>query len=71
MFRWVLLRRPITATGVISLFGIELTRDEAIHFKDLEFIIDHLNNLCLLPEGDDSSAVVGAWPVAGHHHCMP
>jgi hypothetical protein len=40
------------------LFYIELTRDEAIRFKDLDFITDHLNNLRLLPEGDNSSAVV-------------
>jgi hypothetical protein len=41
------------------LFYIELTRDEAIRFKDLNFITDHLNNLRLLPEGDNSSTMVG------------
>jgi hypothetical protein len=41
------------------LFGIELTQDEAIPFKDLEFIVDHFGNLSLLPEGDHSSVVVG------------
>jgi hypothetical protein len=47
-----------------------LTRDQATHFKDLEFIADHLDNLRLLPEGDDSSPVVGACLAAGRHHCM-
>jgi hypothetical protein len=40
------------------LFSVELTQDEAIRFKDIEFITDYLDNLCLLPEGDDSSIVV-------------
>jgi hypothetical protein len=40
------------------LFGVNLTRDQAIRFKDLEFITDHLDNLRLLPKGDDSSAMV-------------
>jgi hypothetical protein len=39
------------------LFGVNLTRDQAIRFKDLEFIADHLDNLRLLPKGDDSSAM--------------
>jgi hypothetical protein len=40
------------------LFGIELIRDQAIHFKDLEFITDHLDNMRLLPEGDNSIIMV-------------
>jgi hypothetical protein len=39
-------------------FYVKLTRDEAICFKDLEIIADHLDNLCLLPNGDDSRVVV-------------
>jgi hypothetical protein len=42
-----------------------LTRDQATHFKDLEFIADHLDNLRLLPEGDDSSPVVGGMSRSG------
>jgi hypothetical protein len=40
------------------LFGVKLTQDEAIHFEDLEFTVDHSNNLSPSPEGDDSSVVV-------------
>jgi hypothetical protein len=47
------------------LFGVELTQDEAIRLKDLEFITDHLNNLHLLPEGDDSSTMVESMACSG------
>jgi hypothetical protein len=47
------------------LFGVELTQDKAIHFKDLEFITDHLDNLHLLPEGDNSSTVIGGMARSG------
>jgi hypothetical protein len=40
------------------LFDVELTRYEAIRFKDLEFITNYLNNFHLSLEGDDSSAMV-------------
>jgi hypothetical protein len=33
------------------LFGVELTLDEAIRFKVLEFIIDHFDNLSLSLRG--------------------
>jgi hypothetical protein len=65
MFRWFHLCRPATATSAISFFNIELTRDYAIRFKDLEFIVEQLDNLFLLPEGDDSSAVVGGMAHSG------
>jgi hypothetical protein len=49
MFRWFIICKPTVATGDISLFGVELNQDEAIRFKDLEFIIDHFDNLSLSP----------------------
>jgi hypothetical protein len=50
-FRWSILCKPTVATSDIYLFGIELTPDEAIHFKDLELITDHFDNLSLLSRG--------------------
>jgi hypothetical protein len=58
MFRWLILRKPVIASSDICLFGVELTQDEAICFKDLGFIADHIDSLSLSPEGDDSGAVV-------------
>jgi hypothetical protein len=58
-FRLFILRKPAITTSHIYLFGIELTADKAIYFEDLEFIVDHMDNLCLSPKGDDFSAVVG------------
>jgi hypothetical protein len=58
-FQWFILCKSTVAIGDISLFSIELTQDEAIRFKDLEFIADHFNNLNLLAEGDDSSTIIG------------
>jgi hypothetical protein len=43
-FRWFILPKPNVATGDIYLFIIEFTQGEAIHFEDLEFIVDHLDN---------------------------
>jgi hypothetical protein len=47
------------------LFGVELTQDEAICFKDLKFIADHFDNLSLSPEGDDSGIVVRSMARSG------
>jgi hypothetical protein len=42
------------------LFDVKLTQDKAIHFKDLEFITNHSDNLNLTFEQGDSGAVVRA-----------
>jgi hypothetical protein len=64
-FRLFILHKHAIATSHIYLFGIELTPDKAICFEDLEFIVDHLDNLCLSPEGDDFSAIVGGMARSG------
>jgi hypothetical protein len=61
----LILCKLIIATGDIYLFSVELTKDEAIRFKDLEFMVNHFNNLSLSPEGDDSDAVVGSMARSG------
>jgi hypothetical protein len=53
MFRWFIL--PQSDDG--HPFNAELTQDEAIHFKDLEFIAEHSNDQCLSLEGNDLGAV--------------
>jgi hypothetical protein len=44
------------------MFGVKITKDEAIHFEDLEFATNHSNNLGLSPKEDDFDAVV--WGMA-------
>jgi hypothetical protein len=51
--------------GNIYLFGIELTEGEATRFKDHEFIIGHVDNLSLLPRGNDLGTVVGGMVRSG------
>jgi hypothetical protein len=50
-FRCSNLHKIAIAIGDIYLFGVELTLDVAIYFKDLELIIDHFDNLHLSPRG--------------------
>jgi hypothetical protein len=65
MFRWFILPKPIIATCDIYLFGVELSQGEAIHFEDLEFIIDHFDNSSLSLEGNDLGAIVGGMVHSG------
>jgi hypothetical protein len=50
-FQWSILQEPIVTTGNIYLFGVVLTPNEAIRFKDLELIVEHFNNLSLSSRG--------------------
>jgi hypothetical protein len=65
MFQWFILPKPTIATRDIYLFGVELSQGEAIHFEDIEFIIDHFDNLSLSLEGNDLGVVVGGMVHSG------
>jgi hypothetical protein len=58
MFRWFILPKPTVAAGDIYRFDIKLTQGKVIRFEHLEFIVVHIDNLSLSPDGNDSSAVV-------------
>jgi hypothetical protein len=47
-----ILPKPTVATGDIYLFGIELPLDEAICFKDPEFIANHSDKLWSVAQGE-------------------
>jgi hypothetical protein len=70
-FCWSILRKPTIATSDIYLFGVKITPDEAIRFKDLELITDHFNNLSLSPRGMTPMSLLEACSTTGCRHYMP